>query len=187
VPLRVPTPEDLKAFRQQLGLTQSELARVAGVSQPLIARIENNTVDPRLSTLRAIVSALNRAEREEVRLRDVMNTPVEFVRATDSVGDAIRLMRDRGFSQVPVLAKGVPVGSLSERALVHALAGARDAREVAKSSVRDVMGAPFPTTTPDTTVEGAYRALEDQPALLVMDRGQLVGIVAKSDLLNMIK
>ncbi len=53
--MQLPTPEDLKKRRNELGLTQSDLAKRAGVSQPLIARIESGDVDPRLSTVRKIL------------------------------------------------------------------------------------------------------------------------------------
>lgn len=187
MPLRLPTPQEIKALRLRLGLTQAEVAKAAGVSQPLIARIENSTVDPRYSTLREVVTALNRAEREEVTLDSIMSTRVETVRATDSVADAIRIMREHNFSQLPVIQKGMPVGSLSEKAIVHALSEARDAEVVSRSPVRDVMGPPFPTGSPATTVDEAYRMLEDHGAILVMDRGRITGLVAKADLLNLIK
>ncbi len=57
--MELPTPRDLRERRTALDLTQSELAERADVSQPLIARIEGGDVDPRLSTLRRIVEALN--------------------------------------------------------------------------------------------------------------------------------
>ncbi|MCD4809259.1 MAG: helix-turn-helix domain-containing protein, partial [Methanosarcinales archaeon] len=50
----LPTPGDIKKRRVGLNLTQNELAKLAGVSQPLIARIEAGDVDPRLSTLTKI-------------------------------------------------------------------------------------------------------------------------------------
>jgi len=183
----MPSPQELRAFRLRLGLTQAELARAAGVSQPLIARIEKETVDPRASTLRSIVLALNRAERKEVLIRDVMVSPVLSAKATDTVHDIIRLMREKGISQLPVVSKGVPVGSVSERQIIHALGVAQDAEAVGREQVRDIMGPPFPTAAPDTSVGQAYALLEDQPALLVMDRGQLVGLVAKSDVLRLVE
>ncbi len=187
MPLRLPTAQDLRALRLRLGLTQAEVARAAGVSQPLVARVESGSVDPRFSTLRAIVEALNRAEREEVRLRALMTHPVEVVRATDTVAEAIRLMRQGNYSQLPVVQKGLPVGSVSEKAVVHAISEAGDVQAVSRSPVRDVMGAPFPTGAPDMSVDQAFGLLEDHPAVLVMDRGRIVGIVSKSDLLNLIK
>jgi len=174
-------------MRRKLGLTQAEVARAAGVSQPLVARIENGTVDPRLSTLRAVVDALNDAERTGVALRDVMTAPVASVRTTDAVGAAIRVMREKGISQLPVLAKGVAVGSLSDRGVVHALSEAQDAEALAKMPVERIMGPPLPMAEPGTSVEQAYRLLEDQPAVLVVERGKPVGIVSKADLLSLVR
>lgn len=187
MPLPLPTLLELKAQRKRLGLTQAQVAKAAGVSQPLVARIENGTVDPRYSTFSAIVDALNRAEGTGVILQEVMATPVASVRVTDTVAAAIRTMREKGISQLPVLSKGVPVGSLSDRGIVHALSEAQDADALARRPVGDVMGPPFPTAGPATSVEQAYRILEDHPAIVVMEKGKLVGIVAKADLLSLVR
>jgi predicted transcriptional regulator len=187
VPLRVPEPGEVRALRKKLGLTQAAVAKAAGVSQPLVARIENGTVDPRVSTFAAVVDALNRAERKGVLLREVMASPVTSVRATDTVSAAIRAMREREISQVPVMSKGASVGSLSDRGIVHALSEAQDADSLARTLVGDIMGPPFPMASPDMSVEQAYRVLEDQPAILVVDRGKLVGIVAQADLLSLVR
>ncbi|MHB8587089.1 MAG: CBS domain-containing protein [Thermoplasmatota archaeon] len=185
MPLSVPSSAELRSLRTGLGLTQAELARKAGVSQPLIARIEKGTVDPRLSTLRAVVDALNSTERGRVRLREIMTAPVATVRATDTVSDAAQLMRERGYSQLPVVHKGVPVGSLSERSVVHALASAQDAQTIARAPLRTIMGPPFPTVEPEESVDHAYHLLEEFPAVVVMERGRIVGLVAKSNLLHL--
>jgi predicted transcriptional regulator len=187
VPLHVPLASEVRSLRKKLGLTQAEVAKAAGVSQPLIARIENGAVDPRLSTFTAVLEALNRAERKGVLLSEVMTTPVASVRATDTVSAAIKAMREKDISQLPVLAKGVPVGSLSDRQVVHALSEAQDAEQLAKRSVGDIMGSPFPVAGPDMSVDQAARLLEDQPAILVMEKGKLVGIVAKADLLSLVR
>ena len=61
---------NIRAARENNGLTQAELADRAGVSQPLIARIESNNVDPTIDTLYSVVAALNDSsadlEQEEV-------------------------------------------------------------------------------------------------------------------------
>lgn len=172
-------------MRRRLGLTQAQLASAAGVSQPLIARIENGSVDPRLSTFRSILEALNRAEKTDIVLREVMTTPVTSVRVSDPVSVAIRVMREHNYSQMPVLSRGLPVGSLSDRNVLHALAEAKDADHLARMPVSSIMGPSFPMASPEMSVEQAYRLLEDQPAILVLERGKLVGIVAKANLLSL--
>lgn len=57
--MQIPTGDDIRAARKSKELTQSELAERARVSQPLIARIESNDVDPTIDTLYSVVSALN--------------------------------------------------------------------------------------------------------------------------------
>ena len=68
----IPTGDSIRAARKDNGLTQSDLAERAGVSQPLIARIESEDVDPTIDTLYSIVSALNdsssKLEQEEVQI-----------------------------------------------------------------------------------------------------------------------
>ena len=49
----------LKAAREAKGLTQRELSKRAGVPQAHISKIENNTVDLRLSSLLALAHALD--------------------------------------------------------------------------------------------------------------------------------
>src|SRR6056297_3631618 len=106
----LPTPADLKDRRTDLGLTQSELADRADVSQPLIARIEGGDVDPRLSTLRRIVNALEESEADIVRADDLMHRDVISVSPSDQVSEAVQQMQEAGYSQLPVIKDGVPVG-----------------------------------------------------------------------------
>jgi Predicted transcriptional regulator with C-terminal CBS domains len=70
--VQIPTAEDIRSTRKKENLTQSELAERARVSQPLIARIEGENVNPTVDTLYTIVSALNNStselNQEEVKM-----------------------------------------------------------------------------------------------------------------------
>lgn len=48
----------IKAWREYLKLTQSELAAKGGMKQSALARLENNTVNPRKSTLLKLAKAM---------------------------------------------------------------------------------------------------------------------------------
>ncbi|ELR5204372.1 MULTISPECIES: helix-turn-helix domain-containing protein [Morganellaceae] len=48
----------LAKIREELNLSQSELAKSLGVSQPSIAKLENVDNDPKLSTLKRYIKAL---------------------------------------------------------------------------------------------------------------------------------
>jgi len=70
--MHVPNPRDIRSARKYKSLTQSELAERAGVSQPLVARIEGNDVDPTIDALYSVVSVLNNSTtdlgQEEVKM-----------------------------------------------------------------------------------------------------------------------
>lgn len=58
----------LSQLREELNLSQTELARTIGVSQPTLAKMENPGNDPRLSTLKRYVAALGGELRIDVTL-----------------------------------------------------------------------------------------------------------------------
>ena len=62
-------------LRKAKGITQAVLAEHCGTTQQQIARIENGTVDPRLSTLRRIAEALH------CELPELFLTRAEFIQA----------------------------------------------------------------------------------------------------------
>ena len=49
----------IRAWREYFGMTQKELARQAGMTQPSLARLEKSVSKPRISTLKKIAAALD--------------------------------------------------------------------------------------------------------------------------------
>ena len=177
--MELPTPRDLSERRTALDLTQSELAERADVSQALIARIEGGDVDPRLSTLRRIVEALNETEGKVVRVESLMNEEVASVAPDDSVREADQKMEERGYSQLPVLTAGLPVGSISFSDIRHAQT---DDTDVGDMAVREVMSEQFPTVSRDATVEKVDSLLDYYKAVMVTEAGEAMGIVTEADI-----
>lgn len=174
----VPTPEDLREKRKALGMTQSELADRAGVSQPLIARIENGDVDPRLSTLESVVEVFESAEEDAVAAEDLMSDEVVTVSPDDTVRDAVETMREAQFSQLPVVEDGVPVGSTSDAMVARARPNTDD---LPHASVAEIMGESFPTVSPGSDISTVSRLLNHSDAVLVTREGKLVGIITDAD------
>jgi predicted transcriptional regulator len=175
--MELPTSQDLKNRREALELTQSTLAERAGVSQPLIARIEGGDVDPRLSTLRRIVNALDEAEGGVVHAADLMNTDVVSVSPDDSVREADRKMDDHAVSQLPVLQNGIPLGSISFSDIRHA-----EGENVGEKAVVEVMSEQFPTVTREDSVDKVSNLLDYYKAVVVTEGGEAVGIITEADI-----
>jgi predicted transcriptional regulator len=174
--MELPTPADLRERRTELGLTQSELADSADVSQPLIARIEGGDVDPRLSTLRRIVNALDEAEGDIVRAKDIMHEEVISVAPDDAVRTAVQKMEEEAYSQLAVLKDGIPVGSISQSDLVHVEEGSKD------EPVKEHMSESFPTVSKDAKLEEVSNLLDHYKAVIVTEGGETLGIITEADI-----
>ena len=134
---------------------------------------------------------LVQAETEEPTLRDVLTYRrthtrtmplVVSVSPSDSIADAVELLRRYGISQTPVMDNGRMVGSLTENLLLRHLASGEP---LATMVVRDLQGPPFPDLQGDALAQEAYTLFSSgQSAVAVMNDGMLEGIVTKSDLLE---
>ena len=183
--MHIPTPAEIRAMRESLSMTQTDLAARAGISQSMIARIEAGSVDPRVSTLQKLISVLNIAERSVIPASQVMHTPVIFVTPDDQVTTAVDLMSTHGISQLPVLNDGVPVGCISETVLLSTLEEQRQHRSHV-SSIREIMEPSFPTVPPEMDIETVQHILQQHHAVLVVDAGKVQGVITKHDLFSLI-
>ncbi|MCD6514313.1 MAG: CBS domain-containing protein [Candidatus Odinarchaeota archaeon] len=188
----LPTPKDIKKMRLKAGLTQAELAKMAGVSQSLIARIESGSVDPRLSTLKKIIGVLTSTAMAEYTISEILkmkNKEFElpklvFVKPKDKVEKAIHLMKKFDISQLPVLDDTLkPVGSITERNLMMALS--LYGKDLLTMDVEKVMEESFPIVGIDSKLSEVYSLfLGGNDAVLVTEKGRVVGILTKIDILT---
>lgn len=105
---------------------------------------------------------------------------------TETVRDAVAILREYGVSQMPVVKAEPPVtsgevaGSVSERALLDALYAGRAALA---DPVERHMEPGLPLVGAGEPVDAARAALESADALLVVADGHPVGVLTRADLL----
>lgn len=168
--------------RRKLGITQSELAKMAGVSQSLIAKIEGGRVDASYSKVKRIMETLERVTLgKEKMAQNIMHTGVESLSPSASLHKAAAEMRKRGISQMPVVDGGQIVGSISEQAI---LSGFSSGKRLGELSVRDMMEDAFPNVLPSTPISSLAPLLRHHSAVLVSDKGKIAGIITKADILK---
>jgi cystathionine beta-synthase len=98
-----------------------------------------------------------------------------------SVREALGLMTDYGFSQLPVMDSGKSVGSLRDN---RVMAAVLDERELLERPVRDIMEPSFPVVPHTMEVTSAIRFLKDARAILIEDYGIISGVVTRHDLVE---
>ncbi len=169
----------LKRLRVEAGLTQRQLSRLIGISQAHIAKIEGERVDPRLSTINKILQVLT--EGAGKKCHEVMTKKVILARPHDRVLKASELMMKNAISQLPVIERGRVIGTITEESIVRNLGST-----IADEKVENVMQAPLPSVPKDTNISMIKPLLEDHPGVLIVESGEIIGIITRSDLLKIV-
>jgi len=171
------TESTLKRLRNEAGLTQRELAELAGVSQAHIAKIERGRVDPRLSTVNKILQVLTTGKGK--KCGDIMTGKVISVKPEDRILKVSKLMMKHAISQVPVMEEGRCIGTVTEETIIQNLSST-----IAEERGGKVMQSPLPSVPEDTDISIVSPLLEHHPGVLVIRRGAVIGIITRSDLLK---
>ncbi len=172
---------EIKSIRKKIGLTQSELASQAGISQSLIAKIESGTLDPTYSKAKKIFDVLDSlSKQKQLKAKDIMNKKLISVTPETKIKDVIKEMRKHGISQMSVIEKSHCVGLVSETILLDAF----NKPNVEKAE--DIMGDIPPIIAKDTTIDILSSLLKFYPIVMVSDKGNLIGVITKADVLKAI-
>ncbi|OZC58887.1 cystathionine beta-synthase [Rhodococcus sp. RS1C4] len=106
---------------------------------------------------------------------------------SETVRDAIEILREYGVSQMPVVGAEPPVmagevaGSVTERELLSAVF---EGRASLADPVAKHMSEPFPLIGAGENVSDATKALGETDALMVVEEGKPVGVITRHDLLG---
>ena len=177
---------DIKSLRKKYHLNQKELAQRANVSQSLIAKIEAGTVDPSFTKAQQIFDVLHHLrEKEEVKAGEVMRTKVLFAQGSDALKEVIKTMKSKGISQMPVLLNEKVAGMITEGTILTHLM--ENPEKIKRLKVGEVMEETPPIVTVKTGMRVLLELLREHPIILVAERGDIKGLISKTDLLGRVE
>ncbi|MGC8776674.1 MAG: CBS domain-containing protein [Candidatus Micrarchaeia archaeon] len=176
----------IRAARLMLGLSQGKLAKIAGVSQGAIARIEKEprSMNPTYLMVSRIVEAINSIGEEShalagTRIGALMHKKLFFVAPDDSIRKALKIMKENDFSQIPVInSKGNIVGTVYQKDLVRFVGSPKKA----SIRVKEAMGVPLPEVDENSNVSMVEPILMEWGAVIVKRGKKPVGIFTVYDL-----
>ncbi len=117
-------------------------------------------------------------------VRDILGkTPQKLVTAAPNakVREVIEMLKSMGISQVPVVEGAKLVGVVAEVDLLRHLVSGNGTLD---SPVGPLAEGDYATVSPDTKIELLQSVLNDAKLALVLDKGELVGVVTKIDLIE---
>ncbi len=174
---------EIRRRRAALGISLGDLARAVGRSDATLSRIERGQIRPSYELVQRILAYLEAQEglaSPRLTVADLMSRALTSVESSATLATAAQRMESGAFSQLPVLDDGHVVGSLSESALLRALAQANAHR----LRVRDVLEVAYPVVEEGFPADLLPPLLGRYPGVLVSHRGEVRGIVTKSDLIR---
>ena len=182
-----PALEDISKKRRQLGLKQAELAKLAGVSQSLVAKLESGKIDSSYTKVKTIFDVLQRLEaKTKIQEKKVVSNKVISIQKDEQIAKVVQLMKEHGYSQIPVFDKKHSVGSISEKTILRQILSGKDMEQISKLSVESIMEEAFPQVSEDAPLSLISSLLQNYPAVLVSKKGSVTGIITKADLLRIL-
>ncbi len=141
---------------------------------------------------RAAYQSAEHVAVEKLLARQIMVSPVMTLTPETTVDEAMQLFQARGFRHLPVVSSevGELLGMVSDRDLLRHLAGVNEAYQRqpvrgGETPVGELISSPVLTAAVDTDVRYIARLFVERHigAVPIVDNGQLVGIITRSDLL----
>ncbi|MBN1110267.1 MAG: CBS domain-containing protein [Methanomassiliicoccales archaeon] len=187
--MKFPPETDIKRLRKSLDITQSELSKLSGVSQSTIAKLERGNIRGSYGTVTRIFASLQEESRKRSKASqaaDLATKRIVGVQDNELVRAATDLMRSAGISQLPVFRGRQHVGSISEMQILARLREGERMETIVGQRVGDIMGEAFPIVNEDTPIEAVTTLLGSSHAVMVGQKGDMIGIITSADLLKML-
>lgn len=181
-----PDLKNIKLRRLRSGIGQKDLARLANVSQSLIAKLESGKVEPSYNIVVKIFLALENIEHSsERKCFEIMTKKVIFVSKDEKVSKVAELMKKNSISQLPVIDGEKIVGSVSESLIFNQLLECSK-KEVCMRAVEEIMVESYPVVSGEMPVSVVLPMLKSTEAILVKGlkgKKELEGIITKANLI----
>lgn len=170
---------EIKEIRKKYDLTQFQLAKLAGVSQSLIAKIEAGTIDPTYTKVRKIFDAIDSlGKKKELKASQIMKKNIISAKPEEDIKVVIARMRKSNISQMPVIEDHKCIGLVSESIILDAIL------TKAGNKIKEIMQDSPPIVSKNTSIDVVSNLLKFYPMIVVSDQGKLDGIITKSDVLS---
>lgn len=177
----LPELKEIKVRRKELSLTQKELSEKTDVPQSIIAKIENQKISPSYESAKKIFDALGSETKKYLTAKEIMTKNIISIKEKDKVGKAIQLMNRHGISQLPVLRKGIPIGTVTEKTIVEKIGSGRIE---SSAKVSELMEECLPIIEAESKIEAVSSLLKYYSAVLVKEKDKLVGIITRTNIIR---
>jgi len=184
---RIPQLTEIKKLREELNLSQRQLAKQCDIPSSFLSMIENqkNNTKPSYDVLVRLFKELDGESQKNlgklITADKICKTNLTSARKSDYAEDIIKIMHEKDYSQIPVLDGGGCIGMVTENSLMKFLQE-RTHKPLTTTRVKDVMDTPPIVIDISTKVtENILSLFNDSKCLLVSDNAKIMGLITKID------
>ena len=184
---RIPQLTEIKKLREELNISQRQLAKQCGIPSSFLSMIENpkNDTKPSYDVLVRIFQILDEHSQKNLdkltTAQKIYKKHLVSARKSDYAEDIIKIMHEKDYSQIPVLEGNGCIGIVTENSLVKFLQD-RKHKPMTMTKVKDVMASPPIIIDIRTKVtENLLSLFVDSKCLLVSENAKIVGLITKID------
>ena len=184
---RIPQLTEIKKLREELNLSQRQLAKQCDIPSSFLSMIENqkNNTKPSYDVLVRLFKELDGESQKNlgklITADKICKTNLTSARKSDYAEDIIKIMHEKDYSQIPVLDGGGCIGMVTENSLMKFLQE-RTHKPLTTTKVKDVMDTPPIVIDISTKVtENILSLFNDSKCLLVSDNAKIMGLITKID------
>jgi len=168
--------DEIHLVKNKHNIKSSQLAKKSGISLSTMSKLEHKRLRPSYELLCKVYNTLYDIVLETVKAKkvsDIMVKDVETVTMMTPISEASKKMKEKGFSQLPLLNRdGELKGMVTERSLLDH----PDAQVCG-----DAVDYNYAIVEPDTDKESVLQLAKNTQAVIVMKDGKIVGIATKAD------
>ncbi len=172
----------LKKIRKQLNLTQHQFAKESQVSQSMIAKIESGKLDPTYSYVKKIEKAienLTKINEEKITAKHIMHKGAITINKDEKVKNVLKIFSKNNISQIPIIERNNVIGLITESSIVNHLE-----KDLINKTAEEIMEESPPLITSLAKIEIITSLLKFYPILIVQEKGKLIGVITKADILK---
>ena len=184
---RIPQLTEIKKLREELNISQRQLAKQCDIPSSFLSMIENqkNNTKPSYDVLVRLFKELDGESQKNlgklITADKICKTNLTSARKSDYAEDIIKIMHEKDYSQIPVLDGGGCIGMVTENSLMKFLQE-RTHKPLTTTKVKDVMDTPPIVIDISTKVtENILSLFNDSKCLLVSDNAKIMGLITKID------
>ena len=169
--------KSLKKRRNEKKLSQKEVASEANVTPSQLSKIENNRGNPTHETIYRVWEAVESLNKDYDVATEVMisEKDIYWADVDDTIEELSRVMYENDYSQLPVGNPDEIKGTITDQEVMKASS---------EDTAGDVMVTQFPVLEHDTKLHVIRAHLAEYKAVLVREKGKIIGMITPFDVLK---